>query len=105
MITIKLTPAQVSALECREGGGFDEGCLLRWGWHAADRKAELAFICAGHVHLAADSATEYANCEDAQAEELRYSDPVAARGPRGACIAFTNLATKLRKEAAKYAST
>lgn len=101
MITIKLTDAQVSALECREDGGFDEGCQLRWAWMSSQRRA-LCFASAEHVNLAADAALNYANEEDGQWEQCHKSNPEAARGARGACLALTNLAHKLRKEAQKH---
>lgn len=104
MISIKLTDAQVSALECRDIG-FDEGCELRWAWLNSNKigRKNLVFRNVECVVAALGKAIEYANAEDAQYELLKKTDPASARGARGACLALTNLAHKLRKEAEKHA--
>jgi hypothetical protein len=104
MITIKLTDAEVSALECREGGGFDEGCQLRWAWMQGriERKQSLVFACAQHLHAAIDSACEYSNAEEEHAEEARrHGYKSTEKYARAAGRAFHRLAVKLRKAADK----
>lgn len=61
MIRLRLSPAQVSALECRDGGGLDPLTLAAW------RGSFLVFERA-EAEALADELNEASNAEDAQAE-------------------------------------
>lgn len=61
MKSIRLSPAQVSALECREGGGLGPKTIEAWqGNRLIFREDEAPAL--------ADELTEASNGEDAQAE-------------------------------------
>lgn len=91
MIRLRLTDAQVSALECRGITDEDEPAISR-AWRGS---AVLAFEAAEAEALAREL-TEAANAEDAQAEERR-TDPETAKYARAACRSLTAMATKVRK--------
>ena len=63
--TIKLTPAQISALECREGGGLDP--LTEAAWLDGGR-CSLRFPVIAAEALA-DELNDSSNAEDAQYEQ------------------------------------
>ena len=91
-MTVRLTPAQQSALECADICDDETPVLVRT-WHGG----RLRFLPADANALASEI-TEAANSEDGQAEERR-TDPETARDCRAACRALTNLAAKVRRSA------
>ena len=95
-IQIRLTPAQVSALECAS----DDSWTVMRAW----RGSTLSVSDAAHARLLADALADLANSEDAQAEEcmrLRNGarDVEGARMASGARDALTNLAARVRAAA------
>jgi len=76
VLTIKLSDAQVSALECRDGGGLDQVIEDAWdGFH------RLAFTEDAREPLWG-ALNDASNCEDAGADEA--SDPAERRAARQA---------------------
>lgn len=90
-IEIKLTPAQRSALECREGGGLPK--ILREAWNGVNR---LRFS-SSEVEELWQALNECSNGEDGSAEN--ESDPRLKRMASGAALALANLSFKVLKSA------
>ena len=91
MIRLRITSAQVSALECRGITSEDDPAIGR-AWRGF---AVLAFEPAEAEALAAEL-TEAANAEDGQAEE-RGTDPETAKYARAACRSLTAMAARVRE--------
>lgn len=89
MIKIKLTSGQVSALQCRDGGGLDPLTDAAW-----KRGYTLAFRAEDRDALA-DELLEACNAEDAHAE-YHAETAEERRLARGACVALGNLSSKVR---------
>ncbi len=94
MITLKLTPAQVSALECA-GLGYDSEPLTHAAWDGG-HKLTLPKGKTAREELASEI-NELSNSEDALAQEKRGTE--CAPGARGAALALANLYLKVLKHA------
>jgi len=94
MMKVKLTSAQIGALQCRDGGGWDEGSVVLAAWERGDRR-RLEFD-AEQFNPMIDELIDLCNAEDAHDIELRRScGDAVARGARGAAVALTNLTNKV----------
>lgn len=93
-ITVRLTAAQRSALECAGLESIeaesDVLAVLARSWDGVSR---LSFDEAERIDVF-EAITERANAEDGQAED-GSEDPDVRRMARGACVALTNLANKI----------
>jgi hypothetical protein len=89
-ITVRLTSAQRSALECRPMDEEDTPLLCRtwYGGHLRFRPADADALIR-EIH-------EESNAEDGQAEQ-RGMDRESAKFARAACRALSNLAAKVRR--------
>lgn len=87
LLRIRLSPAQVSALECREGGGLDEVTLRAW-------QGEYLVFPESERELLFEELIEASNCEDAQAEEQRYRGENSVAAYRAA-LSFSTLTGKV----------
>lgn len=90
-VRVKLSPAQRSALECRDGGGLDLLTDAAWG-----ARADYLEFAAVVTDALADELTEACNAEDGQAEEPN-TDAESRRFARDASRALGSLAAKVRK--------
>jgi hypothetical protein len=90
--SVRLTDAQVSALECRRGGGLGALTEVIWG---GERWIAFHVLEADEL---ANEITEAANAEDGQAEEQRRRGE-SSSGARGAALALTNLVRQIRQAA------
>ena len=97
---IRLTPAQVSALQCLDGGGIttEHEPVLLQAWHDAREYSGqplLRFMSSDAATLCREL-TELANSEDHVAQF--GADAAARRAAAGARTALSNLADKIWRE-------